>query len=112
MNTIKRISVAGLIALGSLGVSAVALAETSDAKPLCDGKKGGEGKGAHFKKADKNSDGYLTREEIREKMALYFDAGAKEVWLCTNNGQMQFFTSTDNPRQSQLCPNFPAFLTA
>jgi Uma2 family endonuclease len=50
-----------------------------------------------------------TREEMDEKMALYFDAGAKEVWLC-DRGQMQFFTSTDNHRRSQLCPEFPAQL--
>src|SRR3989454_7888678 len=27
-----------------------------------------------------------TDVEIREKMALYFDAGAREVWLCTRAG--------------------------
>src|SRR5258706_16297823 len=29
-----------------------------------------------------------TPAEIREKKALYFDAGAKEVWLCAWNGAM------------------------
>lgn len=67
MNTIKRISVAGLMALASFGISAVALAEASDARPQCDGKKGGEGKGAHFKKADKNSDGFLTKVEVGDE---------------------------------------------
>ena len=52
-----------------------------------------------------------SKEEIQERMALYFDAGAKEVWLCTSNGQMQFFTSTANHQQSQLCPEFPEQLT-
>jgi hypothetical protein len=69
MNTMKRISVAGLIAVASFGVSAAAFAQAGDAKPQCDGKKGGEGKGkgAHFKKADKNSDGFLTQAEVGDK---------------------------------------------
>src|SRR6266567_3849994 len=29
--------------------------------------------------------------EIQEKMALYFDAGAKEVWICAESGTMSFF---------------------
>src|SRR6266568_5559767 len=33
-----------------------------------------------------------TEAEIREKMALYFDAGASEVWLCAQRGTMRFFS--------------------
>lgn len=52
-----------------------------------------------------NTDG-----EIREKMALYFDAGASEVWLCENSGKMKFFLSPTAPstRASKLCADFPA----
>lgn len=70
MNTIKRVSVAGLLALASFGVSVAAFAETTDAKAQCDGKRGegkGEGKGARFKKADKNSDGFLTQAEVGDE---------------------------------------------
>jgi hypothetical protein len=68
MNTIKRISVAGLFALASFGVSVAAFAQPSDAKQQCDGKHGkGEGKGAHFKKADKNNDGFLTKAEVGDR---------------------------------------------
>lgn len=67
MNTIKRMSVAGLVALASFGVSVAAFAETSDAKAQCEGKKGGEGKGAGFKKADKNNDGFLTKGEVGDQ---------------------------------------------
>jgi Uma2 family endonuclease len=51
-----------------------------------------------------------TTAEIREKMALYFDAGAREVWLCAANGEMDFFTAkSPRPRRaSVLCPDFPA----
>jgi hypothetical protein len=67
MNTIKRFSIAALFATAAFGTSAWALADTS-AKPQCDGHghKGGE-KGAHFKKADKNSDGFLTKDEVGDK---------------------------------------------
>ena len=50
-----------------------------------------------------------SEEEIREKMALYFDAGAAEVWICGVFGKMTFFgagsTSLD---RSQMCADFPA----
>ncbi len=51
-----------------------------------------------------------TLAEIREKMALYFDAGAGEVWLCDKIGSMQFFMRGLNPpvKASKLCPKFPA----
>ena len=47
--------------------------------------------------------------EIDEKMTLYFDAGAKEVWLCSTSGEMRFFVATRRPsaRGSKLCPQFP-----
>jgi Uma2 family endonuclease len=50
-----------------------------------------------------------TEAEIREKMALYFDAGAREVWLCADSGAMSFFgPGTGQPMgASELCPQFP-----
>jgi hypothetical protein len=50
-----------------------------------------------------------TDAEIREKMALYFDAGAKEVWLCAQSGAMNFFSggATRPIRGSKICPQFP-----
>ena len=50
-----------------------------------------------------------TKAEMREKMALYFDAGAGEVWLCGLDGKMTFFVAGDplpQPRSSR-CPEFP-----
>ena len=49
-----------------------------------------------------------TDAEIQEKMALYFDAGAKEVWLCESAGAMKFFIGTRSAGASKLCPEFPA----
>jgi Uma2 family endonuclease len=50
-----------------------------------------------------------TAAEIREKTALYFDAGAKEVWHCSAAGAMSFFTSAESRpvKRSILCPEFP-----
>jgi len=47
--------------------------------------------------------------EMREKMALYFDAGATEVWLCDEDGTLRFFVDPDSQvKVSVLIPEFPA----
>ena len=50
-----------------------------------------------------------TEAEIQEKIALYFDAGAREVWLCAEGGVMSFFSpGPARPmRASKMCPQFP-----
>lgn len=51
-----------------------------------------------------------TREEIEEKRRLYFEAGAKEVWLCGRTGRMLFFLHTapeQSVKASILCPDMP-----
>jgi Uma2 family endonuclease len=50
-----------------------------------------------------------TEAEMNEKMALYFDAGAREVWLCARSGAMSFFSpgAARPSRASELCPQFP-----
>lgn len=50
--------------------------------------------------------------EIQEKTALYFDAGAREVWLCDLMGRMKFLAKDQiTPLEgSKLCPGFPAVL--
>lgn len=49
-----------------------------------------------------------TKKEIEEKKALYFDAGAREVWICDDSGRMSFFTDTASAasERSRLCPDF------
>jgi Uma2 family endonuclease len=48
--------------------------------------------------------------EMSEKRALYFDAGAAEVWICNRDGSFAFFSTPDHqvpvPR-SLICPLFP-----
>ena len=50
-----------------------------------------------------------TEEEIREKISLFFDAGAKEVWVCGIFGAMSFYKPDGQPlSRSELCPAFPS----
>lgn len=51
-----------------------------------------------------------SREEMLEKMTLYYAKGAQEVWLCDEEGRMEFFTALSAPEPvpvSVLCPDFP-----
>jgi Uma2 family endonuclease len=51
-----------------------------------------------------------TAAEIEEKAALYFDAGAREVWVCSASGAMKFMARrAPRPlKTSPLCPGFPS----
>jgi Uma2 family endonuclease len=51
-----------------------------------------------------------TEAELRDKMALYFDAGAQEVLICAEAGTVRFFEAgeTEPIPASRLCPAFPA----
>lgn len=51
-----------------------------------------------------------SREEMMEKMALYYEKGALEVWLCDEDGRLEFFTARSGPQPvaaSEFCPAFP-----
>ena len=54
-----------------------------------------------------------TREEMLGtpekpgKRELYFEAGAKEFWLCEESGQLSFFSPSGPLPKSELCPEFP-----
>ena len=50
-----------------------------------------------------------TVAEIREKIALYFEAGAREVWICNQDGTMHFYYdgNTNIRERSEICPDFP-----
>ena len=52
------------------------------------------------------------QRELDEKKALYFEAGAKEVWFCDKTGKMIFYTPEGEVSTSPLCPNFPAVVPA
>jgi hypothetical protein len=49
-----------------------------------------------------------TKAELEEKAALYFEAGAKEVWICDLLGHMEFFGAPASRMvSSTICPSFP-----
>ena len=47
-------------------------------------------------------------EGLTVKAALYFERGAKEVWLCDQFGAIEFRTADAVIRESVLAPSFPA----
>lgn len=53
-----------------------------------------------------------SREEMLEKVQLCCEAGAREVWLCDDEGRMEFFVQgVDAPvPASVMCPEFPSQL--
>lgn len=55
-----------------------------------------------------------SRQEIREKRALFFAAGADEFWTCDSAGKLVFYLKANGPAaaKSQVCPDFPVRLTA
>ena len=66
MHTTKRFSTAFLIFAAAFATSAMAFAEEAPSKGQC-GHHDGQGKGGMFKKADKNGDGFLTKDEVGEQ---------------------------------------------
>jgi Uma2 family endonuclease len=48
-----------------------------------------------------------SQQEMNEKKALYFAQGAKEFWLCDENGNITFFDINGRLNKSSLAPNFP-----
>ena len=48
-----------------------------------------------------------TNIEINEKIKLYLESGAKEVWIC-QEGMMSFYDSNGLLPRSKLVSEFPA----
>jgi Uma2 family endonuclease len=48
-----------------------------------------------------------TEDEMLDKKALYFEAGAEEVWLCDTEGRMRFFDADGEREASARAPGFP-----
>jgi Uma2 family endonuclease len=48
-----------------------------------------------------------TVPEMNEKKSLYFDAGAREVWTCSESGAMSFYFGEGQIPASAICPKFP-----
>ena len=48
-----------------------------------------------------------TVDEIDTKKVLYFECGALEVWVCDQQGQLQFFDHQGERNASALFPAMP-----
>lgn len=52
-----------------------------------------------------------TSAQIEQKAALYFEAGAREVWICGLNGEMRFLTKSGSAEgRSRIFPEFPSMI--
>ena len=48
-----------------------------------------------------------TEASMRRKRELYFQKGAKEVWICDKDGALKFYDVTSELSKSKLFPRFP-----
>ncbi len=48
-----------------------------------------------------------TLDEMEFKKRLYFESGAREVWICTEQGQITFYDEQSELIQSLLVADFP-----
>ena len=48
-----------------------------------------------------------TAAEMKGKRDLYFAKGAKEYWLCDEEGRMSFFSPREKVKKSVLFPDMP-----
>ena len=48
--------------------------------------------------------------QMTEKRKLYFQAGAEEFWLCSEDRKMRFFTSFRGLESSKRVPGFPKLI--
>lgn len=51
-----------------------------------------------------------TELAMAARRTLYFEAGAKEVWLCELEGRMRYFDTEGERGDSAICPDFPALV--
>lgn len=46
-------------------------------------------------------------KEMRQKRKLYFEQGAKEVWICDEYGKLKFYDESGELERSIMFPDFP-----
>jgi hypothetical protein len=51
-----------------------------------------------------------TKLEMEEKRELYLSAGAIEIWICDENGSVQFYDVAGQLKKSNLIPDFPSLV--
>ena len=53
------------------------------------------------------SPGNTKAQQLRKK-TLYLEAGAKEVWICSEQGNVEFYDASGKLQQSVIAPSFPS----
>ena len=48
-----------------------------------------------------------SKKEMQQKIDLYLEAGASEVWLCNLEGELKFYSQEGQLEQKGLPPEFP-----
>ena len=48
-----------------------------------------------------------SKEEMREKRELYFSKGAREVWICQEDGSIKFYSYSGEISNSEMISEFP-----
>ena len=48
-----------------------------------------------------------SKREMNEKRKLYFERGAREVWICRENGKVEFYNRKGEIAKSDIFPQFP-----
>ncbi len=49
----------------------------------------------------------MTAEEMQKKRTLCFEQAAQEVWMCSEHGELSFYTPNGEVARSLLAPQFP-----
>ena len=95
----------------SCGVETTENTKVADVAWISDARLQLEPDAAAFTQAPEICLEILSREntwtEILEKQKLYFAAGASEVWLCDEQGNLRFLFPSGESGASALCPAFP-----
>jgi Uma2 family endonuclease len=45
--------------------------------------------------------------EIKEKISLYLDKGAREVWVCSENGEVEIYNAAEKTDNSVFFEHLP-----
>lgn len=48
-----------------------------------------------------------SEKEMKQKRKLYFEQGAREVWICDEYGKIRFFDESGEMEQSKMFADFP-----
>jgi len=47
------------------------------------------------------------KPEIKEKISLYLDKGAREVWVCSDNGEVEIYNTVGKTENSSFFECLP-----